>query len=79
MEALSYVDVVALRTKWAPPADGSEEADFAEANAYWLSNHLAQMAQRERDFRAWEAAHGVERDASRHGGEPSRQLVACRM
>ena len=63
MEAPSYVDVVALRTKWAPPADGSEEADFAEANAYWLSNHLAQMAQRERDFRAWEAAHGVERDA----------------
>ena len=63
MEAPSYVNVEALHAKWAPPADGSEDADFAQANVYWLSNHLAQMAQRERDFRVWEAVHGAERDA----------------
>ena len=63
-ELPSYVHLDALRARFAPSQaalDGSEEA--AEAEEYWLTGHLREMARRESEFVAWAAVHAAERDA----------------
>lgn len=63
-ELPSYVHLDALRARFAPSQaalDGSEEA--AEAEEYWLTGHLREMARRESEFLAWAAVHAAERDA----------------
>ena len=63
-ELPSYVHLEALRARFAPSQavlDGSEEA--AEADEYWLTGHLREMARRESEFVAWAAVHAAERDA----------------
>ena len=62
--SVPYVSMDALRARFAPSQsamDGSNEA--AEADDYWLQKHLGQMALRLRQFAAWEAQHGAEREA----------------
>ena len=66
----TYIDVKALRARLRPSAAAARDADFdedgqltgAEADDSWLTGHLRHMAQREREFTAWHAVHGTERE-----------------
>ena len=58
-DAPSYVDVAALRAIWVPMP---EIADADEVGDGWMRESLADAARREREYVAWEAAHGAERD-----------------
>ena len=58
-DAPSYVDVAALRARWVPMP---EIADADEVGDGWMRESLADAARREREYVAWEAAHGAERD-----------------
>lgn len=60
----SYVDLESLRARWASQAalDGCEEA--LERDECKLRKELAPMAQREHEFREWEAANGVQHEAA---------------
>ena len=54
-----YIDLEALRARWAASLDNEEAAEAAD---HWTHGHLKEMAKRMREFVAWEATHGAERD-----------------
>jgi len=58
------IDLDALRARLQSSAAAAQDFDEGTtADDYWTAGHLQQMARREREFLAWQEAHGDEREA----------------